>query len=140
MPLFKWTNAHSVFLPEIDAQHRNLFRMGDELHRAILGGADLSRKLELLRALIAAAEDHFSYEEDLMRSFDYSSYAWHKGQHDTVRKRINQFVPQIENGDSESAMLLLEFISDWFKDHTGLTDRMLGAYLRNQYRFQARAS
>lgn len=140
MPLFKWTKAHAVFINEIDAQHRNLFLMADELHRAILGGADASRTLELLKALIAAAEDHFIYEERLMRSSQYSGYDWHKQQHDTVRKRASQFVPRIESGESEAPILLLEFLSGWLKDHTSLTDRMLGAHLRNYYRLQALAS
>jgi len=140
MPLFKWTKAHAVFINEIDAQHRNLFLMADELHRAILGGADVSRTLELLKALIAAAEDHFIYEERLMRSSQYSAYDWHKQQHDTVRKRASQFVPRIESGESEAPILLLEFLSGWLKYHTSLTDRMLGAHLRNYYRLQALAS
>jgi hemerythrin len=138
MPLFKWTKAHAVFVAEVDAQHRNLYRMADELHRAILGGAEISRTLELLRALIAAAEDHFEYEERLMRSTQYSAYAWHKQQHDTVRKRASQFVPRIESGEGDAAILLLEFLSGWLKDHTSLTDRMLGAHLRNHDRVRAR--
>jgi hemerythrin len=140
MPLFKWTKAHAVFINEIDAQHRNLIRMADELHRAILAGAETSRTLELLKVLIAAAEDHFTYEERQMRSSQYSAYDWHRQQHDTVRKRINQFVPRIESGEAEAAMLLLEFLSDWLKEHINLTDRMMAAHLRNYYRLQALAS
>ena len=140
MPLFKWSKSHAVHINEIDAQHRNLYLMADELHRAILGGADTSRTLELLKALIASAEDHFTYEERLMRSSQYSAFAWHKQQHDTVRKRANQFVPRIESGESEAAILLLEFLSGWLRDHTSLTDRMLGAHLRNFYRLHALAS
>lgn len=140
MARFKWTKAHAVFVNEMDAQHRNLYLMADELQQAILGGAETSRTLELLRALIASVEDHFAYEERQMRSSQYPSYDWHKLQHDTVRKRANQFVPQIESGDSQAAILLLDFLAGWLKDHVGLTDRMLGAYLRNQGRLQALAS
>ena len=140
MPLFKWTKAHAVFINEIDAQHRNLYRMADELHQAILAGAETYRTLELLQVLIAAAEDHFTYEERLMRSSQYSAYDWHRQQHDTVRKRINQFVPRIESAEAEAAALLLEFLSDWFKEHINLTDRMMAAHLRNYYRLQALAS
>ena len=140
MPLFKWTKAHAVFINEIDAQHRNLMHMADDLHRAILAGAETPRTLELLKALIAAAEDHFNYEERLMRSSQYSAYDWHRQQHDTVRKRIHQFVPRIESGEGEAAMLLLEFLSDWLKEHINLTDRMMAAHLRNYYRLQALAS
>jgi hemerythrin len=138
MPLFKWTKAHAVFVTEIDAQHRNLFRMADDLHRAILGTAEMSSILEMLRALIADMEDHFAFEERLMRTTHYSASAWHKQQHDTVRKRANQFVPRIEAGESGAALLLLDFLSAWLKDHTGLTDRMLGAHLRNYDRLRVR--
>jgi len=131
MQRFKWTKAHAVFLPEVDAEHRNLFHLADELQAAVHAKADSAHVLETLRALIAATEDHFSHEERRMREARYPSYAWHKQQHDTLRKRIGQFVPRIESGDEEAAILLLEFLSGWLKDHTALTDRMLGAYLRN---------
>ena len=140
MAPFKWTKAHAVFVREIDEQHRNLFRMAEELHRAIPAGADLSRTLELLRALVASTEEHFAYEERLMRSTHYSAYNWHKQQHETLRKRMSEFSPRIENGETDAAILLLEFLSGWLKDHVGLTDRMLGAHLRNQQRFEALAS
>jgi hemerythrin len=32
MSLFKWSSAHSVYLPEIDAEHRAIYRLGNELH------------------------------------------------------------------------------------------------------------
>jgi len=140
MPLFKWTKSHAVFVNEMDAQHQNLFSIAGELHGAILANAETARTLELLRTLIAAAEDHFAYEERLMRSSQYSGFDWHRHQHDTFRKRANQLEPRIESGEAEAVSLLLEFLSDWMKDHINLTDRMLGAHLRNYFRLQAIAS
>jgi hemerythrin-like metal-binding protein len=139
MQRFKWTKEHAVFLPDVDAEHRNLFHLADQLEAAVLAKADAAQVLETLRALIAATEDHFSHEERQMRSTHYPSYAWHKQQHDTLRKRMSQFVPRIESGDGEAALLLLEFLSGWLKDHTALTDRMMGAYLRNYERQAAPA-
>jgi hemerythrin len=139
MHRFKWTKAHEVFLPETDAEHRNLFHLADELQTAV-AKADAPRMLQTLRALMAATEDHFAHEESQMRSSHYPSYGWHKQQHDTLRKRIVQFVPQIESGDQQAANLLLEFLSDWLKDHTAVTDRMLCAYLRNHERGAAQTA
>jgi len=51
-----------------------------------------------------------------------------------VRKRMRQFAPLIEAGDVEAGTALIEFLSRWLRDHTGLTDRMMGAFLRNQQR------
>jgi hemerythrin-like metal-binding protein len=134
---FKWTKAHAVFVPEVDAEHRNLFHLADELQAAVLANADATHILEALRALIAAMEDHLSDEERMMRAAHYPSYAWHKLQHDTARNRMKLFVPQIESGDREAASLLIEFLFGWLKDHVALADRMMGAYLRNHERQSA---
>lgn len=134
MQRFKWTKAYAVFLPDVDAEHRNVFHLAGELQEAVLARADTAQVLERLRALIAATEDHFSHEERRMREAHYPSYGWHKQQHDTVRKRMIQFLPLIESGDEETGILLLEFLAGWLKDHTTLTDRMMGAYLRNHDR------
>jgi hemerythrin len=134
MKRFKWTKANAVFLPEVDAEHRNLFNLADEVRAAVVAKSDTAQVPETLRALIAAIEDHFSHEERQMREAHYPSYAWHKQQHDTLRKRMSQSVPPIESGDGEAAILLLEFFSGWLRDHTALSDRMMGAYLRNYQR------
>jgi hemerythrin-like metal-binding protein len=131
MQRFKWTKAHAVFLPEVDAEHRNLFHLADELQSAVLSKAEVRQVRETLRALIAATEDHFTHEERRMREAHYPSYVWHRQQHDTLRKKVSHLVPSIESGDGEAAVLLLEYLSGWLKDHTALTDRMMGAYLRN---------
>jgi hemerythrin len=137
MQRFKWSRANSVFFPEVDAEHRNLFHLANELESAVLAKADAAQVLETLRTLFVAMEEHFSHEERQMRATHYRSYAWHKQQHDTLRKRMKQFVPSIEGGDGEAAILLLEILAGWLKDHTALTDRMLAAHLRNYERQSA---
>ncbi|HLK66172.1 MAG TPA: hemerythrin family protein [Bryobacteraceae bacterium] len=138
MHRFKWTKAHEVFLPEVDADHRNLFRLADELETATTKG-ETARILTTLRTLLAATEDHFTHEEREMRAAHYPAFAWHKQQHDTLRKRFNEFAPRIESGDGDAAILLLDAIADWLQDHTAVTDRMLCSYLRNHQREVERA-
>jgi len=135
--LLKWSKMHAVFIPEIDAEHKNIFRLADELHQAVVGGAPADQAQAILRELIARGEDHFAREERLMRSTNYPASAWHKGQHDTVRKRVKEFAPRIEGGESEAALLLLEFLSGWLRDHIRLADCMMAAHVRNYERAQA---
>ena len=137
MRLFKWSKRYAVFVPEIDAEHKDIFRLADELHQAVVGGAPADRAPAILRELIARGEDHFVHEELLMRSTSYPASAWHKGQHDTVRKRVNEFAPRIEGGDGEAALLLLEFLSGWLQDHIRLADCMMAAHVRNYQRAHA---
>jgi len=139
MPGFKWTKAHAVFFPELDAEHRNLFHLADELQSVVRSQADLAGVLETLRAFMAAMEEHFADEERRMRTTRYPAYTWHKGQHDTLRRRTEQFIPEIESGDRQAALLMLDYLSGWLHDHTGLTDRMMCSYLRNHERQTAHA-
>jgi hemerythrin len=135
MSTFKWSSDHSVYLPEIDAEHRALYRLGDELNRALVAGADAAQQKPLMANLLESAEEHFRHEERLMRAMHYTAFAWHKSQHDAVRKRARSAVARMEKGDSAAAGELLQFLSVWLRDHMSVADRMMGAYLRNYLRF-----
>jgi hemerythrin len=138
MQSFKWTKAHAVHLPQVDAEHRNLFRMAEELQQAARAGAETPRVLELSRAAATAIEEHFSHEERLMKSAACPGFEWHKSQHDAARKRVKGFLKDIEAGNPESTGGLLDYLARWLKDHLALTDRMMGAHLRNYERLHAK--
>jgi hemerythrin-like metal-binding protein len=126
MRLFHWTQEHAVFQPEFDAEHRELFRLGEELHRAVQAGAAPQTMQETTRLLIAEVDAHFTHEERLMRSHHYSGYAWHKRQHDDVRSRLQTLTAAPSD--------LLRYLSTWFRDHTAVADRMMAAAMRNASR------
>ena len=135
MSPFKWSSDHSVYLPEIDAEHRALYRLGDELHKALLAGAAVVQQKPIVANLLESAEEHFRHEERLMRAMHYTAFTWHKSQHDAVRKRAKAVVTRMEKGDSAAAAELLNFLAVWLRDHMSVADRMMGAYLRNYLRF-----
>jgi hemerythrin-like metal-binding protein len=140
MARFKWSSTHSVYLPEIDAEHRALFCLGDELQKALDSGSDLSQIRPILVNLIATAEAHFKHEERIMKAAQYSALAWHKKQHDAVRWRVRRLVKRIDAGQPVAADELLEFLSEWLQTHTQVSDRMMGAYIRNVIRFNTAAA
>ena len=112
-------------------------KQADELHQAVVGDAPADQARAILRELIASEEDHFAHEERLMRSTHYPALAWHRGQHDTVRKRVKEFAPRIEEGERQAALLLLEFLSGWLRNHLRLADCMMAAHVRNYERAHA---
>jgi hemerythrin-like metal-binding protein len=140
MPPLRWSVASSVFLPEIDAEHRSLFRLANAAHAAFLKGVPDARVHEALQAFTAELDEHLSHEERLMRSTGYEIYRWHKAQHDNLRRRVKKAIAKFAAGDREAVPTLLEQLNSWFRDHTGITDRMLGAFLRNRERSQSAAS
>ena len=135
MSVFKWSKDHSVYLPEIDAEHRSLFRLGAELHKAVLARGTAAQIKPILVNLLEAEEQHFRHEERLMRVVHYAAFQWHKSQHDAVRKRTKLALKGIEADDLEACVALLKFLNTWLTDHMGVADRMMGAFMRNHLRF-----
>jgi len=135
MSLFKWSSADSVYLPEIDAEHRAIYRLGDELHKALLAGAGLAQLQPILVNLLESSEQHFRHEERLMRAVHYTAIAWHKRQHDAARRTSKALAKRIAGGDAAAAGELLKFLLVWLRDHMSVADRMMSACLRNYLRF-----
>lgn len=140
MSLFNWTKNYAVYLPEIDAEHRAIFLAGAELERAAAAHVPKARLRQMIQALVDHAEDHFSHEERLMREVRYEAFEWHKKQHDGVRRRLKEFGKRMEANDREAPGEMVEYLGHWLRDHTMLTDRMMGARLRNYHRERRRVS
>ena len=136
--LFKWSATHAVYMPEIDAEHKDILRAAGEMHAAIGRGADPSELQSMLTGLLTHIHEHFGHEERLMKETAYSSYAWHKRQHQAALSKAAALESQIHEGDTEAALALLHFLSAWLKDHTSVADRMMAAHVRNAQRLRTR--
>jgi hemerythrin len=69
-----------------------------------------------------------------MAAARYGSLRWHKQAHYAARRRVQQFVVRIEQGEQKAGGELVEYLTSWLNDHTGVADRMMGAFLRNHQR------
>jgi hemerythrin len=132
--LFQWSCAHLVHLDEVDAEHRELFRQAGELHQAVLREADPKLIRTMLRVLVNAITAHFAHEESMMEVSGYSGFEWHRRQHRGATQAVLALSRKVQKGDLEAAKELLVFLAGWLEDHTSVTDRMMGAYLRNYAR------
>jgi hemerythrin-like metal-binding protein len=130
----QWTDEHSVFVPEIDDEHRALFEISQELRRAVLNGESQAR-LEFLSGRVAIRiASHFQHEERLMRLSRYSAMNWHERQHQTARGLLAVLTDSMRGSGGESVLNALEALTGWMLDHVTVADRMLGAHLRNYWR------
>ncbi len=126
-----------VHIPKLDTEHRTLQQAAEDLHQALAAGGEEADIRAVVHVLIQQINSHFSSEERMMRSSEYPSYGWHKRQHDSMRKRMQECEGCAEAGDRDRISELLDFFEAWLGDHTGLHDRMMSAYLRNFERAQA---
>ena len=131
---------HSVYIPKLDAEHKVIHEAVAELRQTIQEGALTEQARDALQALLYRLNAHLTGEERMMRTSDYPGYAWHKRQHDAVRNRVKGFTGRVADGDAGAMPEMLDFFRGWLRDHTGLHDRMMAAYLRNFERQRTKAS
>ena len=132
MSMFSWQPEYSVGYPDIDNQHKKLFELADELHRAMTSGKGKDVLGKTLSDLIAYTKGHFATEERLMQAHHYPDYAKHKAEHDALTARVVGFQKEFEANRTALTVGLLQFLKDWLSHHIGETDRKIAAYLKTR--------
>ena len=69
-----------------------------------------------------------------MRLARYPAYEWHKRQHATARRKLQELAEGLPAGGPGATSGALESLGGWFRDHIGVTDSMASSYLRNHQR------
>ena len=118
---FRWDAHYVTGLTDVDAQHRHLVHVLNQL------GALLTRperpsiaEVEAIFAELAAyAVYHFEEEEALMRQagLDHRHMAYHRGEHRAFLAEVTSLHAGIAPDDLETAKPLLQFLIYWLAYH-----------------------
>ncbi len=130
---FLWQSSYSVQVAALDAQHRHLIALLNDLCEAVDLGQGLSVADQLLKQLIAYTKYHFGEEERLMAKYNFPGLAAHKLEHEILTRRVLLFKKSYDEGNSSLIpMSLLIFLQDWLKGHILGTDKQYGEFLNRQ--------
>ena len=126
----RWTTALSIGVPELDAQHEELFGRVDRLLDAMLVH-DRTEAVRLIGFLERYVDEHFAAEERLMRESDYPDRELHTAEHRAFRADIAGLVESLAaEGTTARLVLRLEReVTSWLRDHVYSTDLCLGRWL-----------
>jgi hemerythrin len=126
----QWTSTLSVGVPELDAQHQELFRRIDRLLDAMLHN-DRSEAERLLAFLRAYVVDHFAAEERLMAEVGYPDAAGHAEEHHRFAATLHEVdLEFLASGPTAALVLKLEqHAVGWLHDHVYFTDVALGRFV-----------
>jgi hemerythrin len=128
--LLQWTTALSIGVPEIDAQHQELFRRVDRLLDS-MSRNDRSEAQRLLDFLLEYVEVHFSAEERLMAETAFLDAARHAAEHRAFRAAMQALDAEFRaQGATATLVVRLEQEAvGWLKEHVYFTDVALGRWL-----------
>jgi hemerythrin len=130
--MFEWRNEFSVQIGSVDAQHRMLFGIANELYSAMTAGQGRVVVAGILDRLVQYTKTHFAHEERLMRLHGYPGFAAHKTQHDALTAKVVKFQTDFQEGKVNMSVELLQFLKTWLESHIKGTDQQYSPFLRSK--------
>jgi hemerythrin len=125
-----WSPSLALGIPEIDAQHQELFRrLGALLHAMEIGSRDeIGTLFEFLAAYVA---EHFGAEERLMQECAFPGFTVHKAAHDRFVREYQALRKLFdENGPTQAVAIKAKtWLVDWLTGHITGTDQLLAGHL-----------
>lgn len=125
----EWKADYATGLEIVDAQHRSLIRIINELYSDIgegRGDVVLQRVFGELRRY---AEHHFGTEERLLKRHGLPAghSAAHLAEHDDYCRRVAQLRFRYDEGERLVPVQVLAFVSEWWLRHIATSDRIFVA-------------
>jgi hemerythrin-like metal-binding protein len=137
MERLQWDDALAVGDETVDNQHRNLFRLYNELVDALKEGRGRDFCMDALAGLADYAREHFADEEAFMERVDYPELEEHHAEHEAFKEELALEIKAVKGGQKDHAFLARELASKlrtWLTDHLTHTthgpDRRLAVWVK----------
>lgn len=120
MPRIEWDHSFSVNNDEIDKQHKKWIAIINDLHDSLIKGnineIDYSA-MEAMKSMREYVKDHFTYEEDYMKSINYPDLAKHQNIHSKFYVQISEYYDDLKSGKLVLNTRIMKILMNWLKDH-----------------------
>lgn len=131
MALMEWNDKMSVGIDSIDAQHKKLVALLNELYDGVQQGHTKEALGTVLSGLVDYTVAHFKYEEDLFAKTGYAEKDAHKAEHDAFTRKVGDVQEKYKTGVNTSLSLeVMTFLKNWLTNHIMGTDQKYTAHLK----------
>ncbi|MDA8093445.1 MAG: hemerythrin family protein [Betaproteobacteria bacterium] len=128
--VLNWEEArHSIGVPAVDEQHRNIIIGINTLHQAVAKELPHDAIRSLLANLIQLIDQHFSFEEALMQEYAFPEAESHRREHRMIVDRARHLLNALTPARPLRTKLAVAYLTDWTERHVLVSDRTLGAFL-----------
>ncbi|HWR39802.1 MAG TPA: bacteriohemerythrin [Patescibacteria group bacterium] len=136
MVFWKWDDSYLTNVSAMDARHRKLIDMFNELYASVIDCEDLKEEnaltRQILENLISYGKEHFAEEEELLLQYAYPELQAHKEEHERFRSHIADLVAQYERGEVALSFPVFVFLKEWIEEHVLKVDQLYGPYLNER--------
>ena len=118
MKAITWNSAMSVGVKALDADHKALIGMINDLDQAITTNETLAVIVAIVHRLVDYTDYHFEREEAMMRACGYPGFEMHCLEHRAIKSRIRDFRRTFDDNVIGGAdRRLMAFMLDWLRNH-----------------------
>ena len=122
-----WSKKYEIGVKRIDFEHQIFADLINGLSDKIAAGSDKLSLARTLREIIKYADFHFTSEENIMEDCGYPGLREHIDIHRALQRTLNDKVMAMVS-DNSSPSDILNFLADWFLDHTVREDSRISLY------------
>ncbi|WP_313571800.1 bacteriohemerythrin [Comamonas terrigena] len=140
MAYFEWADDMVIDGGPIDADHRLLVDLVNELHTATREGQGRAVVASILHRVITSTQDHLRNEEHLMAQMGFPDLDNHKIGHNHFMDQLWDLEKKLQAGSITVAAQLSAVLRDWLSLHIRRNDKELLRFQRRKAREQARAA
>ena len=117
MHLIQWNEEMSVHNEEIDAQHKKLIFILNNLQVAVAERQNREVLSKIIEELLDYTQYHFSTEEKYLHLLEQKLAEKHKQEHDYFVGKIKEFKDGYKSGRLLLSLDILDFLNDWLVNH-----------------------
>jgi hemerythrin len=132
MALIQWSDSLSVQVAEMDRQHQKLIGLINDLNDAMSKGKGKEIVGKTIDGLLNYTRTHFTEEEKLFGQFNYPDADSQKKMHKKFIDKVVEFKQQLDSGKIGLSIAIIDFLSDWLKNHIQMEDKKYGPFLNQQ--------
>jgi len=129
-----WKDNYELGVPQIDAQHKELFKRVESFLQVLRSGDSWDEKVlkvnETLEFMKRYVVEHFRDEEEYQKSIDYPGYEAHKQIHNDMVNYVVEFSKQYEQSNNDE-QLIQQFggkLLAWLINHVAAEDQRIAHY------------
>lgn len=128
----EWDGSLTVGLPEIDAQHRSILKLANQLLYAPEESLGSELANEALTELGKFLQLHFAIEEANMKQLGMpeAEFAEHHNRHEEMLKQYAEVVIEAYENPQRKVKDIAAFVREWGIDHVVAYDLNIKKYLR----------
>ena len=125
MRLLDWKPSYTLGIPSVDAEHRDMINMINDLYARLEEPLDEELVRDVLGDIHAGIAAHFALEEKLMRGAGWREYTGHKENHETLLDAIRDLMDGFAEDPQAGRERLRRELADWFSIHFATFDARL---------------